>query len=354
MNKIKKFFEFKAVKIIISIIGVFLIIVAICNAYFASVALEGQKGIAVCDAWSPEDTYTADYAQSIDAGSDDFKILCLTDVHIRNHGTFAAAFGVNFILDGMSEIQLKKLIKNVNPDLIVVGGDTVLTAWNDICTQQFCDFLEKFEIPWAPIFGNHDYEGRADKAKLAEIYEASEHCLFKSGPEGMNGMGNYIVNLTRNNEVVYSLFMLDDGQFRVVDGQITDGGVGENQIEWYKWAVNGINETSGKTVPNMAFMHVAVPEYAQLEDGFEMGIRGEETCTAKVNDGFFEIFKANGGTHMFAGHDHNNNFITELDGVNVGYMTKSSYNCYFTFDALGGTVLTLDQDNNVNMEIEEF
>lgn len=92
----------------------------------------------------------------------------------------------------MSEIQLKKLINRVEPDLILVGGDTVLTKWNDICTQQFCDFMEKFEIPWAPVFGNYDYEGRADKAKLAEIYEAAAHCLFKSGPEGMNGMGNYM------------------------------------------------------------------------------------------------------------------------------------------------------------------
>lgn len=354
MDKIKRFFGFKAVKIIISIICVLLIIVAACNAYFASVALKEQKGVVVCDKWSSEDTYTPDYAQSLEIGNDDFKILCLTDVHIRNHGTFAAALGVNFILDGMSEIQLKKLIQNVNPNLIVVGGDTVLTAWNDICTQQFCDFMEKFEIPWAPVFGNHDYEGRADKPKLAEIYEASEHCLFKSGPEGMNGMGNYIINLTRNDKPVYSLFMLDDGQFRVVDGQITDGGVNENQIAWYKWAVNGIKETSGEAVPNMAFMHVAVPEYAQCEDGFEMGMRGEDTCTAKVNDGFFEAFKENSGTHMFAGHDHNNNFITELDGVTMGYMTKSSYNCYFTFDALGGTVLTLDKDNHVNIEIEEF
>ena len=344
----------KPIKIIVSIIAVLAMVVCICNAHFASVALKEQKGIAVCDAWSADDTYTKDYAQSLEIGNDDFKILCLTDVHIRNHGTFASWLGVNFILDGMGEIQLKKLIGNVNPDLIVVGGDTVLTAWNDICTQQFCDFMEKFEIPWAPVFGNHDYEGRADKAKLAEIYEASEHCLFKSGPAGMNGMGNYIVNLTRNDEAVYSLFMIDDGQFRVVDGQITDGGVNENQIAWYKWAVNGIKETSGKAVPNMAFMHVPVPEYLQFEDSFEMGDRREGTCTAKINDGFFNAFKENSGTHMFAGHDHNNNFITELDGVTLGYMTKSSYNCYFTFDALGGTVLTLDKDNNVDIEIVEF
>lgn len=350
----KNLFRKKSVKIIISIVLVIVFVVCICNGYFASVALEEQKGVAVCDEWSKDDEYTPDYAKTIDAGNDNFKILCLTDIHIRNHGTFAAFLGINFILDGMSEIKLKKLINNVKPDLIVVGGDTVLTAWNDICTQQFCDFIEKFEIPWAPVFGNHDYEGRADKAKIAEIYESAEHCLFKSGPDGMNGMGNYILNITRNNEVVYSLFMLDDGQFRVVDGQITDGGVNKNQIEWYKWAVNGINETSGKTVPNMAFMHVAVPEYLQLEENFEMGIRGEETFTAKVNDGFFDVFKSNGGTHMFAGHDHNNNFVTEYEGVKMAYMTKSSYNCYFTNKALGGTLLTLDKNNNVNIEIKNF
>lgn len=354
MNKVKKFFSYKAVKIIIGILALILAVVAVCNAVFASVALEEQKGVAVCDAWSAQDIYTADYAQEIDAGSDDFTILCITDVHIRNHGTFASALGVNFILDGLSEIQLKKLINEVDPGLIIVGGDTVLTAWNDICTQQFCDFMEKFEIPWAPIFGNHDYEGRADKAKLAEIYEASEHCLFKSGPEGMNGMGNYIVNLTRAGETVYSLFMLDDGQFRVVDGEITDGGVGANQIEWYEWAVNGINETAGKAVPNMAFLHVPVPEYKELTDNFEMGMRQEDSYTAAENDGFFDAFKENGGTHMFAGHDHINNFITEYDGVKLCYMTKSSYNCYFSFKTLGATVLTLDKDNNVNIEIKEF
>ena len=170
----------------------------------------------------------------------------------------------------------------------------------------------------------------------------------------MNGMGNYIVNLTRNDEAVYSLFRIDDGLFSGVDGQITDGGVNENQIAWYKWAVNGIEETIGKAVPNMAFMHVPVPEYLQFEDSFEMGDRREGTCTAKMNDGFFNVFKENGGTHMFAGHDHNNNFITEYEGVTLGYMTKSSYNCYFDFDCLGGTVLTIDKDNNVNIEIEEF
>lgn len=266
----------KPVKIVIGILCVWLAVVIICNSIFASKGLELQKGVAVCSEWSASDTYTQDYAQAIEAGNDDFKILCLTDIHIRNHATFGASWlGTNFVLDSISKIKLKQLINETQPDLIIVGGDSVLTAWNDICTQQFADFMDSFEIPWAPVFGNHDYEGRADKAKLAEIYENAEYSLFQCGPEGMNGMGNYIVNITRNDNPVYSLFLMDDGQFRVTDGKITDGGVNKNMIEWYKWAVNGISETTGTPVANMAFMHVPVPEYKEITDGYELGNRGE-------------------------------------------------------------------------------
>lgn len=345
----------KPVKIIVSAFLAVVLIVCVCNGYFASVALKYQRGTVVCEPWSESDEYTHDYAKNIEIGDEDYKILCLTDIHIRNFATFGACFGTNFILDGMGKIRLKKLIKNENPDLIIVGGDTVLTSWNDIYTQQFCDFMDEFEIAWAPIFGNHDYEGRADKAKLAEIYENAKYSLFKCGPENMDGMGNYIINLTRDGKAVYTLFIFDDGMFRVVDSEITYGGIGKNQIKWYEWAVKGIaNENGGNVVPNIAFMHVPIPEYKEQQDNFKMGLRLEETTCATVNDGFFDSFKANGGTHMFAGHDHNNNFISEKDGIELNYMTKSSYNCYFSFKALGATELTLDKDNNINEKIIDF
>ena len=62
----KRFFAKKPVKVIISIFSVIVLIVCICNAVFASVALEEQKGIAVCDEWNADDIYTSDYAQTLE------------------------------------------------------------------------------------------------------------------------------------------------------------------------------------------------------------------------------------------------------------------------------------------------
>lgn len=60
------------------------------------------------------------------------------------------------------------------------------------------------------------------------------------------------------------------------------------------------------------------------------------------------------GTHVFAGHDHNNNFITTYNGIKLCYATKSSYNCYFKSGMTGGVVLTISPDNSVSEEIVYF
>lgn len=347
----KKLFASNGFKIFVALIAIFAVIVVSCNIVFYAVAANEQKGEAKGYAWSEDMAFDESLVEKLEMKGDNFKVLVITDVHLRNHGTFAAALGVNYILDGISRPRISHMIKRENPDLIIVTGDQVLTKWNDIATQQFADFMDSFEIPWAPVFGNHDMEGRADKAKLCDIYLASEYCLFQYGPADLNGAGNYIVNVEKDNKAVYSFFLFDDGE-------PTDEGYGtinEKQIDWYKWAVKGIAEKEGKTVKNMAFMHIAVPEFLEIaEDDYKFGEKKENPGISEANYGFFDAFKANGGTHMFAGHDHINNFYGEYEGVDLCYVTKSSYNCYIDLGMLGGTVININSAGEAQVQHVEF
>lgn len=60
----------------------------------------------------------------------------------KNHGTFAAELGINYLLDFVSEQAIDKLVEKTDPGLILVLGDTVLTQRNDIETRAFASYAE--------------------------------------------------------------------------------------------------------------------------------------------------------------------------------------------------------------------
>lgn len=340
--------------ITLSVIACIVLIFVISNAIFTIVGNIEQKGEDKGYEWNQEQEFDINKYNNINIDDQkDFVILNLTDIHLRNHGTACAFLGVNYILDGYSELKITKLIKDANPDLITITGDTTLTKWNDIEYKKFIKYMDSFQIPWATIFGNHDGEGRADLKKLANILSESEYGLFQYGPSNIHGIGNYIINLKRNNEYIYSLFMMDSGSNIDVDGVMQYDGIHKDQINWYKWAVDGINNVVQTTVPNMCFVHIPLPEYKDIEE-YEQGERREASCCMYHNYGFFDEFKNNNGTHVIVGHDHVNNFISDYQGVKLCYALKSSYNCYFGKDMVGGTILTIDKDNNVSITMKYF
>lgn len=322
----------------------------------------------------------------------DFKILNLADVQYSDT--------LDIGKRAYTEETIRKLIEQTQPDLITMTGDQTWTAMQKQSAKHLVAFMDSFKIPWAPVFGNHDGEGNADKNWLADQYMASEYCLFKKGPNNIGGVGNYIINIMEGDKIIQSLIMMDSGQGRsypedpdqtnpiYMYADELDGGeyvlnadgtrkqaqvgtdyefISETQVDWYKWAINGATAANGGETPeSIAFFHIALPEYyyAYLqwkESGYDasmgFGEKREQVCCPKVNTGLFAVMQELGSTkNVVVGHDHINTYSVLYEGIRLTYGLKTGDRCYRDEDLNGGTLLTISQDGvqteHISIEIE--
>lgn len=335
------------------------------------------KGKSNGEFWLSTDTYRLEDTFVIQKESGkDFKILNLTDIQYNDTLDIAQR--------GYTEETIRTLIEQEKPDLITMTGDQVWAAFQKQSQKDLIKFMDSFGIPWAPVFGNHDGEGNADKNWLADRYLESEYCLFKKGPNNIGGVGNYIINIMEGDKIVQSLIMMDSGSSRSYDNMPeerqmiadkldndtqeyilnADGthvqdkfGTGyefisESQIAWYKWAIQGAKEANGGETPeSIAFFHIALPEYylayLQWKDsGYdpEMGFgeKREQVCCPMVNTGLFAVMQELGSTkNVVVGHDHVNSYSVLYEGIRLTYGLKTGDRCYADHDLNGGTVITI-------------
>ncbi|MBR3819261.1 MAG: metallophosphoesterase [Clostridia bacterium] len=308
------------------------------------------------DEWSVTDKFTVNYCAEIEKNPDeDFIILNLSDVQLKDE----------LVYDEKGEKtaeMIDNLVKETEPDLITLTGDN---AWGTMAYIELIRQIDAYGIPWAPVMGNHDGQCLINEFWAAYLLFKAENCLFKFGPENM-GYGNYIINITESGKIIHTLFMVDthnNAEFTLEDGSTVSGydHLWDNQIEWYKWAVNGISEIAGKTVESSVFMHIPVYEYKDAwikaygsnEPGTlapefapeAIGVRGEDICCSPVNNGFTTVCKELGSTkNIFAGHDHANNFQIYHEGIRLNYTLKTGYGAYYTDGLMGGTVISIDSD----------
>ena len=107
--------------------------------------------------------------------------------------------------------QIRSVVAQANPDLIFITGDVIYGEFDDSgdSLELFCDFMDSFGIPWAPVYGNHDNETLRGVDWQNARLEAAPLCLFKKG--SVTGNGNYSILLTRNGTPCRALYMMDSG-----------------------------------------------------------------------------------------------------------------------------------------------
>ncbi|MDE7163340.1 MAG: metallophosphoesterase family protein [Clostridia bacterium] len=265
-----------------------------------------------------------------------FKIMQLADIQVANIDACNEAF-----------VEIDKLVKKEKPDLIILTGDNLEVPQHSNVLDTLVDNMESYNIPWAPVFGNHDAEGILTKDTMADKFIAAKNCIFYKREDGVDGVGNYVINLKESgHKTAYSLFLIDSNMY---DGQGGYDWIHTNQIEWYEQTVNFIKEQNGeKTVPSLAFFHIPVPEFEDARISFEngestgFGTFRERISPGSINSGFFSVAKELGSTKaIICGHEHINNCDILYQGIRLVYGLKSSRFSYYNEDLLGATIITL-------------
>ena len=320
----------------------------------------------------------------------DFKVVQLTDVHI----------GAGFMSHGKDLKALNSVAAMVTaekPDLVIVTGDIAYpvppqagTDDNLASAKMFANLMEKLGVYWTVTFGNHDTEiySDYDRAEIADFYENGgfKYCLFKSGPEDVDGYGNNIINIKNSKgEITQSIFTFDSHSYLRHD--ILGFGHGyenirESQVEWYRNCVEkltaynkSVSDIKNPVPSSTAFFHIPLTEYQDawyeyVKNDFKdtenvkflHGVAGEGGIIVFPGEGedtLFETMLELGSTKgVFCGHDHENNFSIEYKGIQLSYGMSIDYLAYIGISRVGAQrgckVITYSPDGSFTSQNENY
>lgn len=297
-----------------------------------------------------------DFIIEVESGHDPV-ILQLTDTQIldaaqqRVPNRISSEQAAYYATDRMDENcfdYIKETVKATKPDLILVTGDLVYGEFDDKGTSLLAliEVMESFDIPWAPVFGNHDNESKMGADWQSAQLESAQNCLFKQ--RTLTGNGNYTVGIKQDDKLKRVFFMLDSNGCYAVSEEskanghtVSDVGFGQDQIDWYTQTANTIRALSPNTKFSFAF-HIQLQIFSVIENKYDYNgefvnidtledkdpedfgligatLKGPWDGNRKVWDGL----KALGVDSIFVGHEHCNSASIVYQGIRLQFGQKT-------------------------------
>ena len=276
---------------------------------------------------------------TIKKNGDGFKVLMFTDLHFDGKNETSTVTATNLVNNIVRE----------KPDLVIVGGDNVTSAFNGKRSAQLATIFENLGVYWAGVLGNHEGDNRfsISREKMISVFSSQDHCLIKSGKDDVDGLGNYaLVILNEDDSVKHVYYFMDTmdemsselkAEYGIPEEESPYDGTKASQVKWYTEKNNELKEKYGD-FKSTVVVHIPLPQYkTAAENGkFIYGDRLEKICASGFDAGLFDAIKAGGTTKsVFCGHDHLNTFGIEYDGILLSYIQPSGYGSYTTASRLG-------------------
>ncbi len=304
---------------------------------------------------------------TVRAESNELKILQFTDIHLGG--------GITTIDTDRKAIDAcYTLIKETQPDLIIVTGDIVYPipaqAFNKNSLKpfyQFCSFMNNVGTPWAMVYGNHDtevvtgYDSRSFESLCRDFKENdTSPMLYADKQPGIYGRYNQYLRIENQDGSINRLiFLVDSNDYIKATDMVKEyDSVHQDQIDWYAETIDDVSRQENHTVKSFVFMHIPFQEFAEAEKALEAGSpeavhlfgeNNEDVNCPDYNSGFFDAILSKKSTEaVFVGHDHVNNMGVKYKGVDLVYSKSIDYLAYPRIAQMtrqrGATLITVMQD----------
>lgn len=291
--------------------------------------------------------------------------------------------------------MLNKTYDKVKPDLVVLTGDNILGNHLDdapignrknVKTKEglvkrmrtalghVLKPLEKRELPFAFVYGNHDDMNIISKKEQAEIYGEYKYCVPYNTEDNGVECDTYRIPIyaSDSEKLKYNIWMLDSAGSDE-NGRPTYSRVQPETIEWYENESRRIRLENNGPVMSLMFQHIPIGEIDRLYEECKADDKG----AIKISDdkyvrldstkarGFaFEIEKNKEPDHgqltalkkcgdvcgIVFGHDHMNSFVGEIDGVNIIQTPGASFRSYGNMLSRGTRVFVIDENDTSKFE----
>jgi len=275
---------------------------------------------------------------------------------------------------------LEALLTETNPDFVLFGGDQCLDReTKEEVRQYFADMIKPVldrKLPWGAIFGNHDHECGIPVEEEWEVYESIEGCRFTRGPGNLHGIANcrlpvyfhdqdrpayYIWALDSNRYVTdYSRMFSLKKQLNLSDfvlpihNNYNQNGATPlfDQVAWYYNGSAEAEKTEGRKIPGVMFMHIPLPEYAEIlrnpEECHARGSVREKSGFSELSSGLFLAALERGDIRgFFFAHEHLIDLEGEYCGITMACDAALGYNMSAHDDLRGGRVIDLFENGRM-------
>ncbi|AYM02050.1 metallophosphoesterase family protein [Levilactobacillus yiduensis] len=253
-------------------------------------------------------------------GQTPFRICQLTDIHLGPVPLNTASQQTLTAID--------QLLQTHKFDLILLTGD--LLWGKDVpnpaeTLAALYMVLNHAEIPVAVTYGNHDTEGAANRAALRELENGLTHRADKHHANVIANRESYTLEISRDGRLAHVLYVWDSGAYSQWPESEQYAAIDPAQIDWF----SRLPYARQAERTDLGFLHIPLPEYNLAAQQILTGQQGEPVCSPVTNSGlFYTLRQAQNVKALFAGHDHDNNFTANYQGIGLNYGNVSGYNTY--------------------------